>query len=187
MGTARVYRLRKRKVVNSFSPAEYEAAGKLITIVKQYDGLVNTVEVGTSNPTDIQPVILSVLRHNGFKVKKVITANKKLKFSIPGSVENRSRAQQLVASMKNDRIIDVDFDDYSYPVGTTLKGLKVPLEGYTKKQAEDGDRGVVTITDTSQETSPVVSEKSSPNWYLIGGAVVVGIILVLAIVKLAKK
>lgn len=186
MGTARVYRLRKRKVVNSFSPAEYEAAGKLITIVKQYDGLVNTVEVGTSNPTDIQPVILSVLKHNGIDVKKVITEKKKLKFSIPGSVENRSRAQQMVANMKNDRVIDVDFDDYSYPVGTTLKGLKVPLEGYTKKQAEDGDRGVVTITDTSQETSPV-SEKSSPNWYLIGGAVVVGIILVLAIVKLVKK
>lgn len=186
MGTARVYRLRKRKVVNAFSPAEYEAAGKLITIVKQYDGLVNTVEVGTSNPTDIQPVILSVLKHNGIDVKKVITEKKKLKFSIPGSVENRSRAQQMVANMKNDRVIDVDFDDYSYPVGTTLKGLKVPLEGYTKKQAEDGDRGVVTITDTSQETSPV-SEKSSPNWYLIGGAVVVGIILILAIVKLVKK
>lgn len=186
MGTARVYRLRKRKVVNAFSPAEYEAAGKLITIVKQYDGLVNTVEVGTSNPTDIQPVILSVLKHNGIDVKKVITEKKKLKFSIPGSVENRSRAQQMVANMKNDRVIDVDFDDYSYPVGTTLKGLKVPLEGYTKKQAEDGDRGVVTITDTSQETSPV-SEKSSQNWYLIGGAVVVGIILILAIVKLVKK
>lgn len=186
MGTARVYRLRKRKVVNAFSPAEYEAAGKLIDIVKQYDGLVNTVEVGTSNPTDIQPVILSVLKHNGITVKKVITEKKKLKFSIPGSVENRSRAQQLVANMKNDRIINVDFDDYSYPVGTTLKGLKVPLEGYTQKQAENGDRGVVTITDTSQETSPE-SEKSSPNWYLIGGAVVVAIILILAIVKLAKK
>lgn len=187
MGTARVYRLRKRKVVNAFSPAEYETAGKLIGIVKQYDGLVNTVEVGTSNPTDIQPVILSVLRHNGINVKKVITEKNKLKFSIPGSVENRSRAQQMVANMKNDRIIDVDFDDYSYPVGTTLKGLKVPLEGYTRKQADNGDRGIVTITDTSQETSPVVSEKSSPNWYLIGGAVVVGIILILAIVKLVKK
>lgn len=182
----RIYRLRNKSQVNYFSPADYETAGKLIDIVKQYDGLVNTVEVGTSNPTDIQPIILAVLKHNGFSVKKVITGNNKLKFAIPGTVENRSRAQQLVANMKNDRIIDVDFDNYSYPVGTSVKGVKVPLEGYTKKQAETGDKGTTTIADGTAEDASV-SEKISPNWYIIGASVLVGIILIIAIIKKMKK
>ena len=184
----RIYRLRKKNNTNYFSPAEYEAAGKLIDIVKQYDGLVNTVEVGTSNPTDIQPVIMAVLKHNGFSVKKVITEKKKLKFSIPGTVENRSRAQQLIANMKNDRIDVVDFVNYSYPVGTSIKGVEVPLVGYKKEQAESGDTGIVTIkSNTEGSDASEVSEKSSPNWLLIGGIVLVGIITLLAVIKLIKK
>lgn len=187
MANGRIYRLRRNSRINYFTPADYEATGKLIDIVKQYDGLVNTVEVGTSNPTDIQPVILAVLNHNGFTVKKVITENKKLKFAIPGTVANRSKAQQLVANMKNDRIVDVDFDSYSYPVGNSLKGVKVPLEGYTKKQAESGDKGTTTISNVSAEEATVDSENSSPNWLLIGGIVLVGIIALLAVIKLIKK
>lgn len=186
----RIYRLRKKSRVNYFSPADYEAAGKLIELVQQYDGLVNTVEVKTSNPTELEPIISAILEHNGFSVKKVITEKSKLKFSIPGTVANRSNAKKLVVNMKNDSIDTVDFVNHSYPVGTSVKGNKVPLKGYTQSQAESGDKGETKInTNTSSEgdSSSEASEKTSPNWLLIGGLSVVGLIAVLAIVKIIRK
>lgn len=182
----RIYRLRRKKRVGYFEPADYEAACKHIDVVKKYDALVNTVEV-TTDDTTISPVLKAVLEHNGYTPKNVIIGNKKIKYSIPGTVQKRSEVLTLLQNMKNDRIKGVDFSNYSYPVGISENGVRVPLVGYTKAQAESGDRGTTTIGTSDSESSTEVSESSSPNWLLIGGIAVVGLIALLAVIKIIKK
>ena len=181
----RIYRLRRRNAVNYFGPAQYEEAGKHITAVKKYDA-VKTVEVTTDN-TNISPVLRAVLEHNGYTPEETNITNKKIKYTIKGTDKKRSDVLNLLQNMVNDSIKEIDFSTYSYPVGTSVNGVKVPLKDYTKEEAEKGNRGTVTIGQNNTESVGTSGEKSSPNWILIGGIAVIGIIVLLAVIKLIKK
>lgn len=185
--SGRIYRLRRNNRVNYFTPATYEDVGKLIGEVKKYDGGVNTVEIKTSDPTSISNVVYDILVHNGYTPKNVITGKDKVKFSIPGKVDYRSKVYLLVSKIKNDSIESVDFGSYSYPVGTSRNGVKVPLKGYTKAQADSGDKGVTAIQPSAVDSSDATAGSPSINWYLIGAAVLVGAVIVIAVVKSMKK
>ena len=178
----RIYRLRRKKRVNSFDPAAYEAAAKHIDSVAKYD-LVQTVEV-TTDDTSINPYLREVLVFNGYTIGNTNTTKKKIKYTIKDR-NQRENALALLQKMKNDRINDVDFSG-STPVGISVSGVRVPLTGYTKNQAESGDKGITTIGASSTETTEI-EEGASANWLLIAGVSVVGIVVLLAVIKMFKK
>lgn len=185
MGTARVYRLRKRKVVNAFSPATYRSACQLIESVRSYGANEINVIVSQGN-NSIYSTIQEVLSFNGIPLKDSKLKDKKIKLYF--TRENRQKAERLLSAMKNDKInlASIDFNS-DPPEAESENGVRVPLSGYTRVLQSEGSEGEDQHEDLKNKQSENSGETTGPNWYLIGGAVVVGIILILAIVKLAKK
>lgn len=183
----RIYRLRRRNAVNLFGPADYESLGSHISNVKQYQ-VAKTVEV-TTDDTTINPYLKEILVFNKIKPGQVKITNKKIKFYIP-SMEERFSALDIFSRIVGDSISDVDFSG-STPKAVSAHGVNVPLVGYTKEMAESGDKGKVSIGTNSGssagEVAPSGEEKSSPNWILIAGIAVVGVIALLAVIKMLKK
>lgn len=189
MGTARVYRLRRRPISNNFSPATYKSACGLIEGVKTYPAIELNVLVSKGDNT-IHSTLYEVLTYNNLKPKKYTLKDKKIKYYF----ENRKKmeaAANLISKMKNDSIslADINFD-FDPPIGISQNGVDVPLSGYSRKQQNDNDEGYdqhEQLKSDKETASETTEEKSSPNWYLIGGAVLIGVIVILAVVKLVKK
>ena len=188
MRPTRIYRLRKRSVENRFSLATYRTACGLIEGIKTYPAIELNVLVSKGD-NSIHSTLYDVLAYNNLKPKKYTLKDKKIKYYF----ENRKKMEEaatLIAKMKNDSISisQIDFDS-DPPVGKSQNGIDVPLSGYTRKLQNNGDEGYdqyEKLKSGKQEAEPE-DEKSSPNWILIGGIALVGIIVILAVVKLAKK
>lgn len=200
MANGRIYRLRKLNKVNSvnivnyFNKADYSSLGSQMGDVFKSD-LVELVEVKTENDK-IEPFLTEILEENGFTVGDVNYISKKLKFQIKGSNKHRANAVSLLRKIKGDRIISVDLAG-DYPVGISRNDVRVPLKGVTPEQAQSSEEGPVSIplegsTDTANTGDANTGDeesngKFSPNWLLIGGIVLVGLIALLAVIKLTKK
>ena len=179
----RYYRLRRRNAVNYFGPAQYEAAVRKIDRAFSSNA-VQKAEIKTDD-TSISPIILEVLKYNGYTPEKVDFFAKRIQYKFKNRT-TRDEVVNLLQLMKNDQINDVDFSG-DIPVGKSVNGIDVPLRGYSSKQAQSGDKGVVTIGAGETADEEAAGEKSSPNWILIGGIAVIGIIVLLAVIKLIKK
>lgn len=187
MGTARVYKLRRKKSVNSFDPATYRSAGGLIQNVLTYGANEINVIVDKGD-NSIASTLIEVLEYNGLKPKNYKLKNKKIKLYF--TKEKCQKAAMLLNKIRNDRINLSSIDFYSDPpVATSVNGVQVPLEGYSRASQSDGNEGNDQYENLKSEKvdTSASDEKSSPNWILIGGIALVGVIVLLAAIKLLKK
>ena len=74
----RIYRLRKKNTVNYFGPAQYEAAVSKIDRAFNSDA-VQLAEIKTDD-TSISPIILEVLRYNGYNPEKISFFSKRIQY-----------------------------------------------------------------------------------------------------------
>lgn len=180
----RIYRLRRKSRINYFDPATYEAANKKIQEVFASNA-IQMAEIKTADTT-ISPFIKEVLEFNGIPIENVtISSGRRIKYKIKER-SDRDKAVGLMQKMKNDVVLTVDFSG-STPVGNTVNGLRVPLVGYTEEKANKGDKGVTTISGDGSSSADAEEQKNSINWYLVGAAVLLGAIIIIAVVKSMRK
>ena len=202
--TGRVYRLRRksRQDKNYFYPAEYNDVAKNIDNLKTIAGIVNVIVPGIGGPkildvyfkkgkTSSSSIVTEVLNQSGITPKSVaIRSKKRVRYTFDSKVD-RDAASAVIGKMTGDKIV-LSSIDYSTdpPTVTTKAGLEIELDGWSRPKSEDPEYNSSSYGGTDINTENLDSEdekKYSPNWYLIAGAAVVGVVLVLAIVKLSKK
>lgn len=203
--TGRVYRLRRksRQDKNNFYPAEYNDVAKNIDHLKTIAGIVNVIVPGIGGPkildvyfkkgkTSSSSIVTEVLEQSGITPKTVaVRSQKRVRYTF-ASKADRDAASSVIGKMAGDKII-LSSIDYSTdpPTVKTKSGLEIELDGWNRPKSEDPEYNTSsyggTDTDTGDFDSVEDEKKDSPNWFLIAGAAVVGVILVLAIVKLSKK
>lgn len=194
----RIYRLRKKNRNQYFYPKAYNDAVSNITQTKSYNGVMNLLVPGIGGgktidlyfkkgETSSSSIVEEVLAQQGITLKNVtFPSAKRVRYTF-NSKEDQNAALLIINKMKNDKIIDANID-YSQdpPSVTTKNGLEIELVGWKKSNSGDPEYGSSSYGSfgTSEGSE---EEKSSPNWLLIGGLSVVGLIAVLAIVKIIRK
>lgn len=198
----RIYRLRKKSRNQYFYPKAYNDAASNITQAKTINGAMNILVPGIGGPkiidiyfkkgtTSSSAIVEEVLAQQGITLKNVSSPGSKHVRYTFNSKEDRNAALSIINKMKNDKIIDANID-YSQdpPFVTTKNGLEIELEGWKKSNSGDPEydsSSYGTPGDDVPTSEGSEEEKSSPNWLLIGGLSVVGLIAVLAIVKIIRK
>lgn len=203
--TGRVYRLRRkiRQDENNFYPAEYNDVAKNIDHLKTIAGIVNVIVPGIGGPkildvyfkkgkTSSSSIVTEVLNQSGITPKSVaVRSQKRVRYTFDSKAD-RDAASSVIGKMSGDKIV-LSSIDYSTdpPTVTTKAGLEIELDGWSRPKSEDPEYNSSSYGGTDTATVDFDSgedeKKESPNWFLIAGAAVVGVVLVLAIVKLSKK
>lgn len=184
--TGRIYKLKRKRRINYFDPQAYNDAAKLINSVTT--PVAREVDVIVSkDDTNIAFVLSAVLKQNGLSPTRVNSTRRRIKYHFADNTK-RNKAFNLLSSIKGDSLStsSVSFD-MAVPIGVSRNGVTVPLEGYTISQKQNNDSGSSSLSNQVTRLDDLQAEMSGINWYLVGGAALIGVILVLAIVKLAKK
>ena len=137
----------------------------------------------------VTTVVKSVLKKNNINVistEKYASTNVKTLFKF-GSKEDARKAQEIINKMATpDSINPARIMTNGDVVSNYGVKLNVDVE-----QAPNGNivatQGGNYVSSNQQAQGNEESEYSGPNWLLIAGAAIVGVILVLAIVNLSKK
>lgn len=190
--TGRVYRLRRksRNAVNMFTYEDYDGVCSDIMWANLAANKKNVIVKHAKNKmAAVTTVVKSVLKKNNINVigtEKYASTNVKTLFKF-GSKEDARKAQEIINKMATpDSINPARIMTNGDVVSNYGVKLNVDVE-----QAPNGNivatQGGNYVSSNQQSQGNEESEYSGPNWFLIAGAAVFGVILVLAIVKLAKK
>ena len=190
--TGRVYRLRRksRNAVNMFTYEDYDGVCSDIMWANLAANKKNVIVKHAKNKmAAVTTVVKSVLKKNNINVlgtEKYASTNVKTLFKF-GSKEDAKKAQEIINKMATpDSINPARIMTNGDVVSNYGVKLNVDVE-----QAPNGNivatQGGNYVSSNQQAQGNEESESSGPNWFLIAGAAVVGVILVLAIVKLSKK
>ena len=201
MATGRKYIVRytHRNRVNRFSPSAYNSAAsaitgarfrKVVSALTLYPIPDRKVVIVTHSKLDsgVSSYIKDVLKQNGVNTKKVNQGNRKTEFTFDNA-DTGQKALSIINKMRGDELLlsKIDYSG-SIPVGTSENGLKVPLEGYTQEQQANNDAGHDPFKKQSESAEQAETEAADyAKWFLIGGAVLVGVIVLLAVLKKNKK
>lgn len=190
--TGRVYRLRRksRNAVNMFTYEDYDGVCSDIMWANLAANKKNVIVKHAKNKmAAVTTVVKSVLKKNNINVigtEKYASTNVKTLFKF-GSKEDARKAQEIINKMATpDSINPARIMTNGDVVSNYGVKLNVDVE-----QAPNGNivatQGGNYVSSNQQAQGNEESEYSGPNWLLIAGAAIVGVILVLAIVKLSKK
>lgn len=190
--TGRVYRLRRksRNAVNMFTYEDYDGVCSDIMWANLAANKKNVIVKHAKNKmAAVTTVVKSVLKKNNINVlgtEKYASTNVKTLFKF-GSKEDAKKAQEIINKMATpDSINPARIMTNGDVVSNYGVKLNVDVE-----QAPNGNivatQGGNYVSSNQQAQGNEESEYSGPNWFLIAGAAVIGVILVLAIVKLSKK
>lgn len=190
--TGRVYRLRRksRNAVNMFTYEDYDGVCSDIMWANLAANKKNVIVKHAKNKmAAVTTVVKSVLKKNNINVlgtEKYASTNVKTLFKF-GSKEDAKKAQEIINKMATpDSINPARIMTNGDVVSNYGVKLNVDVE-----QAPNGNivatQGGNYVSSNQQAQGNAESEYSGPNWFLIAGAAVIGVILVLAIVKLSKK
>lgn len=191
MATGRKYILRhvqQRNRINRFTYEDYNGVCADIIVANPATNKKNVIVKHAKNKmAAVATVIKSVLGKNNIKVagyEKYASTNVKTLFKF-NSKEDARKAVDIINNMAtpdsiNPSKIQTNGDVVSN-YGVKLN-VDVELDPNGNVVASQGGNYVSSNSQTSGEL-----EESGINWYLIGGAALIGVILILAIVKLAKK
>ncbi len=190
--TGRVYRLRRksRNAVNRFTYEDYDGVCSDIVWANLAANKKNVIVKHAKNKmAAVTTVVKSVLKKNNINVtgtEKYASTNVKTLFKF-GSKDDAKKAQEIINKMATpDSINPAKIMTNGDVVSNYGVKLNVDVE-----KTPDGNivatQGGNYVSSNQQYPVSGGDESSSPNWFLIAGAAVVGVVLVLAIVKLTKK
>ena len=190
--TGRVYRLRRksRNAVNMFTYEDYDGVCSDIMWANLAANKKNVIVKHAKNKmAAVTTIVKSVLKKNNINVlgtEKYASTNVKTLFKF-GSKEDARKAQEIINKMATPDSINPSRIMTNGDVVSNY-GVKLNVD---VEQAPNGNivatQGGNYVSSNQQSQGNEESEYSGPNWFLIAGSAVIGVILVLAIVKLAKK
>lgn len=190
--TGRVYRLRRksRNAVNMFTYEDYDGVCSDIMWANLAANKKNVIVKHAKNKmAAVTTVVKSVLKKNNINVlgtEKYASTNVKTLFKF-GSKEDARKAQEIINKMATPDSINPSRIMTNGDVVSNY-GVKLNVD---VEQAPNGNivatQGGNYVSSNQQTQGNEESEYSGPNWFLIAGSAVIGVILVLAIVKLSKK
>lgn len=201
MATGRKYIIRHahRNRENRFSPNAYNSLASSITSAR-FRQVVSAltwwpipdrkvvIVFHSKADNKIAPYIEEILIKNGIKPNDFNQKNKRTEFTFADR-DTGELALSLIDRIRGDELLlsKIDYSG-SVPVGISENGVKVPLVGYTEGQAANNNGGHDPFKKQSESAEQAETEAANySKWFLIGGAVLVGVIIVLAVIKKSKK
>lgn len=192
MATGRKYivkHLHRRNRVNRFTADTYDSVCSDIywANVDNANKKHVIVKHAKNKMAGVSSLVKAVLKQNNITVQsygKYASTNVKTVFRF-ATREDALKAVDIINAMVNDLVNRSAVTTSGENV--TSNGVKIKVDLTTGSDGSVQLVGGTTYVPSNTGAASEETEGSGVNWYLVGGAALVGVILVIAVVKLMKK